>query len=140
MADDGAGIDLSMIKEAACRLDVVSTEEAEQLDEVGATALAFQSGVSTRSIITDISGRGLGLAIVREKVESLGGRIIAKSSPDSGTSFHILLPLTRANFRGVLVHAGGQLFVIPSTSIERVVRIGVTEIRTVENSATIFGR
>ncbi|SOD41092.1 hybrid sensor histidine kinase/response regulator [Nitrosovibrio sp. Nv4] len=138
VADDGAGIDLSMIKEAACRLDVVSTEEAEQLDEVGATALAFQSGVSTRSIITDISGRGLGLAIVREKVESLGGRIIAKSSPDSGTSFHILLPLTRANFRGVLVHAGGQLFVIPSTSIERVVRIGVTEIRTVENSATIL--
>ncbi|SFN98584.1 hybrid sensor histidine kinase/response regulator [Nitrosospira briensis] len=138
VADDGAGIDISMVKAAARKLGLVSSEEAEQLGEAEAAALAFQSGVTTSPIITDISGHGLGLAIVREKVERLGGSVIVKSSPNAGTTFHILLPLTLANSRGVLVHAGGQLFVIPSTSVERVVRIPNKEIRTVENRATVL--
>lgn len=138
VADDGAGIDLSMVKAAARKLGLISSEETEQLGEVEAAALAFQSGVTTKPIITDISGHGLGLAIVREKVERLGGSIVLKSSPNAGTTFHILLPLTLANSRGVLVHAGGQLFVIPSPGIERVVRIPNKEIRTVENRPTIL--
>ncbi|MBA4142976.1 MAG: hybrid sensor histidine kinase/response regulator [Nitrosospira sp.] len=138
VADDGTGIDAAQVKAAAFKLGIVSAQEVEQIGEPEAVALAFQSGVTTSPIITDISGRGLGLAIVREKVESLGGRITVKSSPDMGTSFHILLPLTQANFRGVLVHAGKQLFVIPSTNVERVVRIVNKEIRTVENRPTIL--
>jgi two-component system chemotaxis sensor kinase CheA len=138
VADDGAGFDLPMVKAAACKLGVVSTDEAEQLGELDAAALAFQSGVTTSPIVTDISGRGLGLAIVREKVEHLGGSIAVKSKPGEGTAFHISLPRTLANFRGVLVHAGEQLFVIPSTSVERVVRIPYKDIRTVENRATIL--
>lgn len=138
VADDGAGFDLSMVKAAACKLGVVSTEEVEQFNEQEAAALAFQSGVTTSPIITDISGRGLGLAIVLEKVERLGGSIVVKSCPDAGAAFHILLPLTLANFRGVLVRAGDQIFVIPSASIERVVRIDNKEIRAVENRATIL--
>ncbi|MEO9061579.1 MAG: hybrid sensor histidine kinase/response regulator [Nitrosospira sp.] len=138
VADDGAGIDVAMIKVAARKLGVVSAEEAEQFGEMESMALAFQSGVTTSPIITDISGRGLGLAIVREKVERLGGTIVLKSNPGNGTAFHLVLPSTLANFRGVLVHAGKQLFVIPSTSVERVVRIGLTEIRTVENRETIL--
>ncbi|MEP6878403.1 MAG: response regulator, partial [Nitrosospira sp.] len=74
----------------------------------------------------------------REKVERLGGSIVIKSSPDDGTAFHLLLPLTLANFRGVLVRANGQLFVIPSTSVERVVRINKKDIRTVENRETVL--
>ena len=138
VADDGAGINFRMIKAAARKLGIVAAEEAEQLDEMESAALAFQSGVTTSPIITDISGRGLGLAIVREKVERLGGRIIVNSNPDAGTAFHITLPLTLANFRGVLVHAGGQLFVIPSTGVERVVRVANKEIQTVENRETIL--
>jgi two-component system chemotaxis sensor kinase CheA len=127
-----------MVKAAACKLGVVSTDEAEQMGELDAAALAFQSGVTTSPIVTDISGRGLGLAIVREKVEHLGGSIAVKSKPGEGTAFHISLPRTLANFRGVLVHAGEQLFVIPSTSVERVVRLPYKDIRTVENRATIL--
>jgi two-component system chemotaxis sensor kinase CheA len=138
VADDGAGIDRAMVKAAACKLGVVSAGEAEQLDEAETAALAFQSGVTTSPLITDISGHGLGLAIVREKVEHLGGRIIVKSNPDAGTSFHILLPLTLANFRGVLVRACEQLFIIPSTSVERVIRISTEVIRTVESRSTIL--
>jgi two-component system chemotaxis sensor kinase CheA len=138
VADDGAGINIPKIKAVAHKLGIVSAEETEQFGELESMALAFQSGVTTSPIITEISGRGLGLAIVREKVERLGGRIVVKSNPDAGTAFHIILPLTLANFRGVLVHAGEQLFVIPSTSVERVIRIAHNEIQTVENRETIL--
>jgi len=137
VADDGAGIDAARVKAAASKLGVVSAEEAEQLGEREVLALAFQSGVTTSPIITDVSGRGLGLAIVREKVERLGGTVALESHSDAGTAFRIVLPLTLANFRGVLVRAGGQLFVVPATSVERVTRVAGKDIQTVENRETI---
>jgi two-component system chemotaxis sensor kinase CheA len=137
VADDGAGIDAERVKAAARKLGVVSAAEAERLGEREALALAFQSGVTTSPIITDISGRGLGLAIVREKVERLGGTIAIESHPDAGTAFRIVLPLTLANFRGVLVRAGGQLFVVPAANVERVTRVAGQDIQTVENRETI---
>ncbi len=138
VADDGAGFDIPLMKEAARKLGIVSADEAEHLEEAEATALAFHSGVTTSPIVTDISGRGLGLAIVHEKIEHLGGGIVVKTKPGAGTAFHISLPRALANFRGVLVHASEQLFVIPSTSVERVVRIPHKEILTVENRPTIL--
>ena len=138
VTDDGAGINVAMVKAAARKLGVASPEEMEQLGEVELMALAFQSGVTTSPIVTDISGRGLGLAIVREKVEGLGGSIVVTSNADTGTVFRILLPLTLANTRGVLVHVGGQLFVIPSNSVERVLLITNSEIQTMENRETIL--
>ncbi|MBZ0094289.1 MAG: response regulator, partial [Sulfuricella sp.] len=142
VADDGAGIDAAKVKAAACKLGLVSAEEADKLSEQEAQALAFQSGISTSQIITDISGRGLGLAIVREKVERLGGVVVLESRhdggvQDTGTSFRITLPLMLATFRGVLVRAGEHCFVIPALSVERVTRVAQQDIRTVENRATI---
>jgi len=137
VADDGAGIDVAKVKSAARKVGIVSAEEAERLGEQEALALTFRSGVSTNPIITDISGRGLGLAIVREKVERLGGAITVESHPDVGTSFRMVVPLTLATFRGILVRAGDHLFVIPAISVERVARATQEEIRTVENRETI---
>lgn len=137
VADDGAGIDATRVKAAAGKLGGISAEDAERLGERETLALIFQSGVTTSPIITDVSGRGLGLAIVREKVERLGGSIAIESQPDAGTAFQIILPLTLANFRGVLVRAGGQLFVIPTANIERVARMVDKDIQTVENRETI---
>ncbi len=137
VADDGAGIAVAKVKAAACKLGVVSAEEALRLAEPETLALVFHSGVTTSPIITDVSGRGLGLAIVREKVERLGGIVAIESRPDGGTAFRIALPLTLANFRGVLVRAGGQLFIIPAARVERVTRVSDKEIRTVENRETI---
>ncbi|MBT9612568.1 MAG: response regulator [Burkholderiales bacterium] len=137
VTDDGAGIDAAKVKAAACKLGLVSAEETERLEESAALALIFQSGISTSPIITDVSGRGLGLAIVREKVERLGGAIALESTPDAGTCFRITLPLTLATFRGVLVRAGEQLCVIPAGSVERVTRVARKDIRTVENRETI---
>lgn len=137
IADDGAGIDAAGVKAAVSRLGMVSAEEAERLGEAEILAFTFQSGVSTSRIITDVSGRGLGLAIVREKVERLGGTVTLESQPDTGTVFRLILPLALANFRGVLVRAAGQFFVIPAASVGRVTRVAQREILTVENRETI---
>jgi two-component system chemotaxis sensor kinase CheA len=137
VADDGAGIDMAKVKAAASRLGVVSAEELGRLNEHDILALVFQSGVSTSPIVTDISGRGLGLAIVRERVEGLDGTIALETQPDTGTTFRILIPLTLATFRGVLVRVGAQIFIIPAISVERVALVEDKNIRTVENRETI---
>jgi two-component system chemotaxis sensor kinase CheA len=137
VADDGAGIDADKVKATSRRLNLVSEEETEKLDEQEAQALVFLSGISTSPIITDISGRGLGLAIVWEKIERLGGIVTLESHQDVGTAFHITLPLMLATFRGVLVRSGEHRFVIPALSVERVTRVEQQDIRTVENRATI---
>lgn len=136
-ADDGAGVDVGKVKAAAVRMGIISADELDKLDEREALALIFRSGVSTSPMVTDLSGRGLGLAIVREKVEHLGGTVALDTHPDAGTTIRIALPLTFATFRGVLVRTGGQLFVIPVTSVERVARVARKDILTVENRETV---
>lgn len=138
IADDGAGIDAASVKAAAGKHGIVSPEAVESLGEAEALALVFRSGISTSPIITDVSGRGLGLAIVQEKVERLGGTVALESHPDTGTEFRMVLPLTLANFQGVVVRAGGHLFILPAISVERVVRVASQDIRTVENRETII--
>jgi len=137
VADDGAGIDVAKVKVAAAKLGRLSAEEIDKIDERETLAFIFQSGFSTSPIITEISGRGLGLAIVREKVDRLGGTIAVESRPNAGMNIRIVLPLTLATFRGVLVRAGDQLFIIPAVSVERVARVTHADIRTVENRETI---
>lgn len=137
VADDGTGIDVAKVKAAAGRLGLVPAEEIDKLDQRERLALIFKSGFSTSPIITNLSGRGLGLAIVREKVDRLGGTIAVETRPDAGTTVRIVLPLTLSTFRGVLVRAGDQLFIIPAASVERVTRVANTDIRTVENRETI---
>ena len=138
LSDDGAGIDHTAVKKAAVQRGVISAQEAETLDEQAALALIFQSDVSTSPIVTDLSGRGLGMAIVREKVEKLGGQISIDTTLQEGTTFRILLPLTLATFRGINVQAGGQTFVIPTANVERIVRIRQDEIKTVEDKETFL--
>ena len=143
VADDGAGIDLAKVRLAALKLGLISLETGEKMGDEETLALIFHSGLSTSPLITDISGRGLGLAIVQEKVERLGGSvaIVDRSSIEtthgSGTTFRLLLPLTLATFRGVLVRANGGLFVLPTNHVERVMRVKREEISTIENRETI---
>jgi two-component system chemotaxis sensor kinase CheA len=137
VADDGAGIAVEKVTIAAVNHRFVSEADARQLDEPTALSLMFLSGVSTAPIVTEISGRGLGLAIVREKAERLGGRVSVQTQAGKGTTFRILLPLTLATFRGTLVQAAGQPFVIPTANVERVGRVREAEIKTVANHETI---
>lgn len=137
VADDGAGIDVERVKSAAIKQGTLTSEDAARLDPRAVLALIFESGISTSPLITDLSGRGLGLAIVREKVEKIGGVLSLDSQTDGGVTFRILLPLTLATFRGVRVRVGEHEFVLPTINVERALRIHKEEIKTVENRETI---
>ncbi|MCM2358339.1 MAG: response regulator [Geobacteraceae bacterium] len=137
VGDDGGGMDPARLAEAAIRQGIVPPDGAGRLGEEELLELAFRSGLSTSPLITDISGRGLGLAIVREKVENLGGTVTLLSAPGSGTTFRMVLPLTLSTFRGVLVRAGDQTLVVPAAGVETVARIPGSALRTVENRETV---
>jgi two-component system chemotaxis sensor kinase CheA len=137
ISDDGAGIDIEKVKASAIKLGIISKTESENLSEKESISLIFHSGISTSPIITDISGRGLGLAIVQEKVENLAGRLSVETFPGVGTTFKLILPITLATFRGIIVRCHDSLFVIPLINVDRVLRIDREEIKTVENKETI---
>lgn len=137
VADDGRGISLEKIRSALRRKGGALGQDVEALNDHELLLSIFSSGLSTSSMITEISGRGLGLAIVREKVEKLGGSVSVESKLDEWTRFIIILPLTVATFRGVLVLCDNRKFVIPTIYVERVLRLTPEEIRTVENRKTI---
>lgn len=137
IADDGAGVDIARVRDAAVKSGIISPEEARKLSSQEALSLMYRSGVSTSQIITDISGRGLGLAIVQEKVEKLGGVIVLETAPNVGTTFRITVPLTVVTFRGILVRLHDQLFALPTINVERVAKIERKDIKTVENKETI---
>ena len=138
VSDDGKGIDLAQVKAAAVKNRFISETAAGELGEAAALLLIFQSGISTSPILTEISGHGLGMAIVREKVDKLGGEITIESKPGFGASFRMVLPLTLATFKGILVSAGGQTFAIPTMNVLRSARVMGAAIRTVENRETII--
>lgn len=137
VADDGGGIPLAAVRTALLKLGTLPEEKLSELDDQELAPYIFQSGITTSSIITEISGRGLGLAIVREKVEKLGGTVSVETAPESGTTFRIELPLTVATFRGLLVRLGDALFVLPTMHVERVLRLPREAIKTVANRETI---
>lgn len=137
ISDDGAGIDAAGIKTAAAKHGIIPEDEAGNMSDSEALSFIFASGVSTSPIITDIAGRGLGLAIVREKVGKVGGTVSFETHPGAGTTFRLVLPVTTATFRGVIVRTAGRLFALPTANVERVVRLKQEEIKTVENRQTI---
>lgn len=137
VSDNGKGFNIEKLKEAAIREGILTEKDLANLSEDAAMQLAFQSGISTSGIVTELSGRGLGLGIVSEKVDKLGGRLIVESMPNQGTTFKLYLPLTLATFRGILISVGNQDFLIPTHNVQRVVRIKRPEIKRVENSETI---
>lgn len=137
LSDDGAGIATEQLKETAVRRGVLSEDEAAHLDERTAQRLVFRSEISTGREVTPLSGRGLGLAIVRENTQRLGGKVRVRSTPGQGTRFEITLPALHANFRAILCEAGGRPFLIPVSQVERVARVAIDSLRTVEGRRTV---
>ncbi len=133
ISDDGRGIDVERIKSVAIKKGIISDKISE--DEI--VSLIFQPDISSSPIITDISGRGLGMAIVRETVEKMGGNITVETGRNKGTTFKIVLPLSLATFRGSLVRVSGREFIIPAIDIKRILRIKKSDIKTVENKETV---
>ena len=137
IADDGAGISTEKLAAAAVKLGMLSPERAAAASAAELLPLIFQSGLSTSPIITDLSGRGLGLAIVRETVERLGGSVAVESSAGKGTIFRLTLPRTLAIYRGIAVRVAGQLLIVPTFSAERVLRVQPSDIYRADRHAMI---
>ena len=137
VSDDGAGINVAGLRKTAVKNGIISREKANKMSDKETLSLLGRSGISTSPIITDISGRGLGMAIVTEKIEKVHGRISIDTLPDKGTTFTITLPLTVAIFRGVIVRIEEKLFALPTSNVERVLRIKKENIKTIENRKTV---
>lgn len=138
ISDDGDGINVSKVISAAIKAGIITKGSEEIISPQEVQDLIFKSGITTSPMITDISGRGLGLAIVREKVGKLGGTVSVESQPNIGTMFRIQLPLTLSTSRAVLVRTGDNLFFIPTANVERAIRISEEKIKTTENKETIL--
>ncbi len=122
IADDGRGLDLARIRAKAVENGFVGETEIVQKSEAEICNLIFMPGFSTASRVTNISGRGVGMDVVRANVEQIGGTIDLKSVPDRGTTFTIKIPLTLAIVSALIVETGGERFAIPQLSVLELVR------------------
>jgi two-component system chemotaxis sensor kinase CheA len=128
VSDDGAGIDPDSVKAAAVKRGYISQTEADALSDREAVFLVFERGFSTSPIITEISGRGVGMDVVREFiVDKLKGSMNIDSERGCGTTIRLTIPLTLAIIRALILRVGEQVFAIPTTSIEETLRIDPSE-------------
>lgn len=137
ISDDGKGIDLETIRHKAVHAGLISASRAAELSDEETTALILQSGISTSPLITEISGRGLGMAIVQEHIENLSGLFLISTDNGHGTAFKIELPVSLSTFRGVIVSASGHDFILPVAHIEHTIQIEPGDIKSAENKSVI---
>ena len=137
VADDGRGIDLDAVRRAALHRGLVGVQEAAALDEEAILNLIFHAGLSTAPQVSDLSGRGVGLDVVRANLEQLRGLAQIVNRPGQGVTFSLLLPLTLATSQVLLVETGGQTVALPATNVERILRIPAQRIGQVDGQPVI---
>lgn len=140
VTDDGKGIDADVIRRKAVEKGMISQEEADSLDDADAVRLIFLPGFSTAEQITDVSGRGVGMDVVRSKIETLGGHVDVETKIDEGSVFKIKLPLTLAIIQALLVKVQEEMYAIPLGSIDSTINITQEDIKTVRNKEVIVLR
>jgi two-component system chemotaxis sensor kinase CheA len=138
--DDGGGIDTEKVKKAAVEKGILSAEEAKRLSKAQALQLLFASGLSTKRGVSQVSGRGVGLDVVRTNVTQLKGLIDIQSEIGKGSRFIIKLPLTLAITTALFVRVGDEIMALPLDNIEETIRITHQEIKTVEGREAITVR
>jgi len=131
------GIDPQLIKRKALEKGVLSEQDLERLDESEILKLIFRPGFSTAQEITDISGRGVGLDVVKYKIESLGGEVELESRIGYGSTFTIRLPLTLAIIQALLVKSVNEIYAIPLAVIQETVSIREENIKRIQNHEVI---
>ncbi len=135
--DDGAGINVDKVRNKAIEKGTITAEQAENMTDKEIIDLLFRPSFSTAEKITDVSGRGVGLDVVKTKIEGLGGNIECKSVMGEGSSFIIRLPLTLAIIQALMVELGTEKYAIPLGSIETIEDVLVTDIKYVQTKEVI---
>ncbi|ABY92954.1 chemotaxis protein CheA [Thermoanaerobacter sp. X514] len=140
VSDDGRGIDIEKVKAKAVEKGIYTAEQVNDLSKDKILDLLFRPGFSTTDKVTDISGRGVGLDVVKNKIESLNGSIEILSEINKGTKFIIKLPLTLAIIQALLVKVGDEKFAIPLNSISEIVHKKEEEIHNVQGKEVVLFR
>ena len=135
--DDGNGIDVEAVKNKAIERNLVTAEQAANMPEKDIINLLFLPGFSTSEKVTDVSGRGVGLDVVKSKIESLSGEVEVKSKWGEGSTWTIRLPLTLAIIQALMVVVGGEKYAISLGSIQTIEDISPKDIKLVENKEVI---
>ena len=138
--DDGNGIDVEQVKRKAVEKGALTQEQADNLDDKGAIDLLFRPSFSTAEKITDVSGRGVGLDVVRTKIEGLGGDIEVKTELGAGSTFIIRLPLTLAIIQSLMVILGDEKYAIPLSTIQTLEDVSIDEVKYVSGKEVIHLR
>ncbi|WP_321418029.1 chemotaxis protein CheA [uncultured Methanomethylovorans sp.] len=138
--DDGKGMDPVKLREVAVRKSLMSKEEAAKLSDEEALNLIFLPGFSTNTVITDVSGRGVGMDVAKTKIESLGGNVSVKSVIGEGSIVTLQLPLTIAIIQSLMIKTAGETYAIPLNNVVRDVGIKSKDIKTIEGQEVILLR
>ena len=135
--DDGKGIDAAIVKQSAVKKGFISGEDVARMSDEDAIDLIFGSGLSTKEQATEVSGRGVGLDVVRKNIESLNGYVGVETKVGVGTRFILRLPLTLATLDSLLVTCSGALYALPIVNVLETVRLQPWEIKTVSGREVI---
>jgi two-component system, chemotaxis family, sensor kinase CheA len=137
IADDGAGLDLAAIRQRAIDGGHMSSADLARMHEASLIDLIFLPGFSTRQTVSALSGRGVGLDIVRSRVQRMQGRVTVDSVPGAGCIFAISLPLSLTSAHGLLLRVGSARYVLPLDAVQRIVPVSACDIRSLEGRAAI---
>ncbi len=123
ITDDGKGLDPEKIKKKAIEKGIISETKGEELTAKEAINLIFRPGFSTAATVTDVSGRGVGMDVVKTNIEKIGGTVLVESEPHRGMTLQIKIPLTLAIVPALIIRSGGQNFAIPQVKLSELVRV-----------------
>ena len=135
--DDGRGVDLDRIRKHAVQQGLVKAEDASRLLESELTNLIFEPGFSTASQVTEVSGRGVGMDVVRTVLDRLKGTVQVISNPGKGTTIQLRAPLTLASIQTLLFRVGGRLFAVPISSVVEITRVLGDEIHRIDHREVV---
>jgi two-component system chemotaxis sensor kinase CheA len=135
--DDGKGMDPEMLKQKAVEKGIITENEAANMNDKEAFMLIFKPGFSTAAKVTSVSGRGVGMDVVKTNIEKLNGIIEVDSSPGKGTTFKLKIPLTLAIIQALLVASQEDLFAVPLSNVIETVRIVEEDIYTIEGKSVL---
>jgi two-component system chemotaxis sensor kinase CheA len=138
--DNGRGIDPAKIRAKSVERGLITAEVAQRMSEAESLELIFAPGFSTAATVTDISGRGVGMDIVRTNVERLGGTVEVQSKLGEGSRFFLRLPLTLAIVQALLVRVGGGIYALPLSSVTETLRVPVSDIQRLQQQEAILLR
>jgi two-component system chemotaxis sensor kinase CheA len=137
VSDDGRGIDAQKLVAKAINNGVINSADAASMSETDALNLVFHPGLSTAEQVTSVSGRGVGMDVVRSVLERLKGTVSIRTTPGAGTTFLLKVPLTLAIIKALLFHVGGQAYAVPLASVVEISRITEKEIHRVDQHDVI---